>query len=326
MPSRFSPDRLSLVWHAGEPLAVPLPWLERAVCTLSHACRPGQTIRQSLQTNATLIDDHWIAFFRRHDVAVGVSVDGPAPIHDASRRTRAGGGTFERTMAGIERLKAAGVPFDAIAVVTRDSLAAPDAMFAFFRSLKPRTLGFNVEEIEGPNRDCSLAFDGVEAAWRRFLDRFLALWRAAGAPFALRPVEQLLGRAGTRDAGGNDQNRPLSILTVAVDGSMSTFSPELAGTPAPAFADFRFGNVRDGGPELVLRHPAFRAARARIRAGRRRCARTCGYYGVCGGGAPGNKFFETGRFDVAETLFCRLAVKETVEATLAHLEAERRAA
>jgi len=55
-------------------------------------------------------------------------------------------------------------------------------------------------------------------------------------------------------------------------------------------------------------------------AGRRRCARSCGYYDLCLGGSPGNKYFETGRFDVDETLYCRLVIKQTVEATLAHLE------
>ena len=38
---------------------------------------------QSLQTNATLITQAWCDFFIEHHVEVGVSVDGPAFVHDA---------------------------------------------------------------------------------------------------------------------------------------------------------------------------------------------------------------------------------------------------
>jgi sulfatase maturation enzyme AslB (radical SAM superfamily) len=42
-----------------------------------------------------------------------------------------------------------------------------------------------------------------------------------------------------------------------------------------------------------------------IQAGVRKCRESCGYFGLCGGGAPSNKFAENGRFDSTETLYCR---------------------
>ena len=38
-----------------------------------------------MQTNGTLIDDAWAGFFSQHNYLVGVSVDGPAELHDALR-------------------------------------------------------------------------------------------------------------------------------------------------------------------------------------------------------------------------------------------------
>lgn len=324
IPSRFAPDLLSICWHAGEPLAVPLSWYQEAFAQLSAAVRPGQSLRHHFQTNAMLIDPAWIDFFQSHAVSLGVSIDGPRAVHDANRVTRRGVGTFERALRGVDQLRAAGLAFDVIAVLTRASLKDPDGLFDCFAALGPRSLGFNIDEIEGPHRRSSLGTADARAELRGFLDRFFSRHAEAVEPFALRPLVQLrqaaLGRALGQQRRGNDQIEPLSILTVAADGGMSTYSPELIGTPAPEFGDFIFGNVRDGGPELLLANPRFRRLRAQIETGRRRCARSCGYFGICGGGAPGNKFFETGRFETTETLYCRLSIQEMAEAALAHLE------
>lgn len=37
----------------------------------------------------------------------------------------------------------------------------------------------------------------------------------------------------------------------------------------------------------------------------KQCRDTCGYFDLCGGGAPSNKLGENGRFDSTETLYCR---------------------
>jgi len=318
---RHAPDTLDVAWHAGEPLALPHAWLDAACATLAEGARAGQRLRFGVQTNAMLLDDAWIDVLSRHRFTVGVSIDGPRRLHDAQRVTRSGSGTFDAAMAGIERLREAGLRFDVIAVLTRDALDAPDEIFEFFAALSPRSLGFNVEEIEGSHTRSTLEADGTRAAFGNFMTRFLARHADAGAPFRFRALDTL---AGPHDSGArNDQTRPLSIVTVAADGSLSTFSPELIGAPSQRYARFVFGNVRDGGLDQVLRHPAFRRLARDVRAGQRACRTTCGYYGLCGGGAPGNKVFETGSAAATETLYCRLMVKETVEAVLGHLERRR---
>ena len=65
----------TVVWHAGEPLTVPVSWYRDAAAVLAAGWPHGRP-RQSLQTNATLINDEWCRFFRDHSVSVGVSLDG----------------------------------------------------------------------------------------------------------------------------------------------------------------------------------------------------------------------------------------------------------
>ena len=104
-----------------------------------------------------LIDDGWLETFQRHGFRVGVSIDGPQPIHDANRVSRRGQGTHRETMQGISRLRAADYPFDVIAVLTAPALDEPDVLFDFFASLGARSVGFNIDEIEGPNTQSSLS-------------------------------------------------------------------------------------------------------------------------------------------------------------------------
>ena len=58
--------------------------------------------RNTIQTNATLIDEDHISMFHRYKVTVGVSMDGPGELNDTRWF-----GTVERTRAATERSQAA---------------------------------------------------------------------------------------------------------------------------------------------------------------------------------------------------------------------------
>jgi uncharacterized protein len=46
------------------------------------------------------------------------------------------------------------------------------------------------------------------------------------------------------------------------------------------------------------------------------CRSGCAYFGVCGGGSPGNKFYEVGSFSATQTLKCALQTQELTEVVL----------
>ena len=321
--SPFADEPLSVVWHGGEPMTLSPDWYKEAFERIDHASG-GRRVAHAFQTNAIGMNDRWIRLLRERDVRIGVSIDGPKGLHDAYRRTRGGRGSHALSMRGAARLSEAGLPFHLITVLTAASLAQPDALFDFYIAHGFRDVCFNVEEQEGAHPFSSLEGAGTEDAYRLFLDRFFARIAAEDVPFACRELDAARALAltppGARRA--NSQTHPLEILTVAADGAMSTYSPELIGTAAPQYADFRFGNVCDGGPEGILDHPAFRRLRADIDAGVEACAASCPWFDVCGGGAPANKFFEHGHLRGTETLFCRLTRQTGLEAALATLEAD----
>ena len=132
------------------------PLLQEAIAILERHNTLGVRVDHSFQTNGTLIDAEWCAFIKSHNVRIGVSVDGPAFLHDRFRRTRGGKGTHTRVIQGMELLRSEGIPFHVITVLTGASLDYPDELYEFYRQYGISSVGFNVEEIEGPHRHSSL--------------------------------------------------------------------------------------------------------------------------------------------------------------------------
>src|SRR6516164_3169159 len=316
-------EPFSLLWHAGEPLVMPVDFYEEAMTLLGRANRSGVPVDHSFQTNATLVDARWCDFFRRHDVHLGVSVDGPDFLHDRCRRTRQGAGTLDRVLRGIRLLGEHRVPFFALTVLTAESLAYPDELFDFYRSNGIGCVGFNVEEIEGPNISSSLLGPGMREQFRRFFQRFLDLACSADPPLEVREFETSVASVlGPRFGPGSrtQENKPWAIVNVDCEGNFSTYSPELLGISSPRHGSFTLGHVARDPLPAVLAGERFQALESEISLGVERCRQTCPYFAFCGGGAPANKFFETGTFAATETLFCRLHKQVCLDVTLARLE------
>jgi uncharacterized protein len=324
----WTAPEVTIIWHAGEPLVLPPDWYKEAFAIFEHYCPAHARVQHAFQTNATLLDERWLPLLRRADVRVGVSLDGPPDLHDRARTTRDGRGTFERTIEGVRMLRAASVPFHVITVLGLESLSRADDLIDFYLKEELSRVCFNIEEIEGAHRTSSLAAQGVETAFRDFLKRIIErleelegrLWireiAAALATLALPP--------GTAER--NPQVEPLTILSVDSEGGLSTFSPELLGTSAAEFAGFRFGSIHDGGPERLLAHEAFSRAHDQITRGVEACRAGCPWFRWCGGGAPANKYFETGSFAVSETVYCRLTKQVLLDVVLTAIENGRAAA
>ena len=319
-------DTLGVVWHAGEPLAMPLAFYADAIGAIDAEIGAHCSVSHAIQTNATLIDDAWCALFKAHDIRIGVSIDGPADLHDRHRRTRAGRGTHAQVMRGIERLRAHGIAFHAIAVVTAAAFAQADAFCDFFEQLGATELGCNFDEAEGAHTRSSLA--GHEAAHAAFIARLLERWLAGSTlrvrelASALQRIAQPLPRYRRRGQAlpRNAQTMPFALVTVACNGDFTTFSPELLGQHSTEFGDFVLGNVARGGYLASTESTTFARLWREITRGTRACERNCSHFGYCGGGAPANKLYENGDLASTETLYCRTMLKRPFDTVLARLE------
>jgi len=317
-------DPITFLWHAGEPLAVPITYFEDALALGENVNRSfNRSFTYTVQTNAMLLTDEWISLFKRHKVIIGVSIDGPEFIHDRHRVDRYGAGTHARVMKGLAKLRDAAIPFSIIAVLTDYSISYPDAIFEFFVQNSFFEIGFNIEELTGVHDTSSLAGSDKEERVRQFFARFLDLVQCSGLPFRIREFMKAYATimAFPAETRRNSTNIPSEIFTVDVNGDFSTFCPELRGAKSASYADFVMGNVVRDTFESILTNPVFLKINREVAAGVEACRRTCDYWFTCGGGSPSNKYFETGRFDTTETMSCCLHKKAVADVVIEHVEA-----
>ena len=76
--------------HGGEPTLLPKKRFDRLCAILRESLGDVTNLHLGMQTNGTLIDDDWIDLFAKHQVMVGVSIDGPKEAHDRFRPDRRG--------------------------------------------------------------------------------------------------------------------------------------------------------------------------------------------------------------------------------------------
>lgn len=120
-------------WQGGEPLLMGLEFFRRAVELQQRFQRPGIRITNSLQTNGTLIDDEWAAFFREHGFLIGLSLDGLREMHDAFRKDRGGSPSFDRVMKGLDLLRKHSVEFNILTTVHSANAPHPAELYRFMR-------------------------------------------------------------------------------------------------------------------------------------------------------------------------------------------------
>jgi serine-type anaerobic sulfatase-maturating enzyme len=108
---------VQVAWQGGEPTMMGLDFFRRSVELAGRYLRSGQRAVYTIQTNATLLDADWAAFFREQDFLVGVSIDGPRELHDAYRVNKGGKGSFDQVMRGLDHLRGAGVEWNALTTI-----------------------------------------------------------------------------------------------------------------------------------------------------------------------------------------------------------------
>jgi uncharacterized protein len=187
--SPFVNNHLTVLWHAGEPLVLGVDYCQRALELLERHRRPDVSVTVHFQTNGTLLNQEWIDFFRATGAQVGVSLDGPAELHDRSRKTRRGTGTYQEVMRGVRLLQSNDFSFHVITVLTRESLSSAAKMFEFYAQNNITDVAFNVEEIEGIHDSSSLRSDDASAQMRGFLREFFELTASRHPRIRVRELE-----------------------------------------------------------------------------------------------------------------------------------------
>lgn len=326
-------DHVAIVWHSGEPLTLPTGYYQQAIDLITRLrnqkARRDIELEFDFQTNAVLISEDWIEFFKRnqHQLHLGVSCDGPASMHDAFRKNWGGKSTHSKVVAGMQKLVEAEIPFKVISVITDETLRDPDGFLEFFIRWSDALSGFHFNIIA----DGTLADQTGLTYGRQDRDRYYNFYRRLlrrtqsrsmdAAVFDVQNFTQAIARILRPD---NDTvaiaSLPIRTLNVDAAGFVTTF---YAGLEKSAFADhyddglgLALGNILHSSLEQMLNTSKFRRISADFKNSQAVCKATCDYYQLCSGGFELSKLSEHGTYNAAETAACSIIVKTLADAVL----------
>jgi len=312
---------VNFLWHAGEPLAVPIGFYENAVLRIAAAKPAWVNVTHSVLSNGIAVNERWCNFFKEHEFDVGLSIDGSERLHNANRLSRNGLGTFRLAERALQLLQLHGLDPYVLTTVHELTLDSASELFDFYRSHGVTRIGLNFEEMIGNRLASTFKLDQVEARVRSFLREFYHLYQADGSIFVREfdSLKHILLQRIDLNRHSLDTVTPLSIVTIDHEGYFSSFAPELADVKHPLYGDFSFGNVLTSSFEDAAASDKFRDVSADIRLGVEMCRASCEYFPVCGANLPAHKLAENGKFSSTETLNCRLSVKAVSDIVVDYL-------
>lgn len=129
-------------WHGGEPSLAGIDFYRKVIDFQRKNNTKGIRIINGIQTNGIAIDDHWCRFLAEHHFLVGISIDGPAPIHNRNRLQVSGKTTFKKVIKAYELLLKYGITAEILCVVNASNVNFPGEIYDFFKFLKAPFISF----------------------------------------------------------------------------------------------------------------------------------------------------------------------------------------
>jgi len=264
---------------------------------------------------SSLIDNDWCEFFKSYGFKIGVSIDGPGLVN-GHRIDWQGRETYTRIMRSVHLLKAFGIDFTCIAVISNDSLTKAHDIYQFFCEVGCESFGINLEEYLGTN---SSSVDNEEMV-KRFWEELFNEWHQ-NPKVQVREFNDILHWMGSLIGEKTSiPNRTDVFPTIGWDGSVVLLSPELLGAKSAVHADFVVGNILKEDLREILEQGQQTLYVREYRSGVEQCRSVCDFFHYCRGGQAANKFFELGKIAGTETTHCRNSQQRPVKTVLKFLE------
>ena len=275
---------VSFTWHGGEPTLAGMDFYKKALELERKYLPRGWEVWNNLQTNGLLLNEGWCRFLKESRFDVGLSIDGPAAVHDANRRLVNGAGTFERVRASIRRLREAGVEPDLLCTVNAESEQRPREVYRGLRDTRCGWVQFIPVVIRDPEGGAAPGSVSPEG-YGRFLTEVFDEWvsRDLGSLDV-----QLFAEMARILAGGEASLCWMSpvcgrVLIAEEDGAVYS---------CDHFVDpgHRLGSLREGSLARMADSAFQRAFGQSKQDSLTDECRACPYLRFCGGGCPKDRF------------------------------------
>ncbi|MCE9891086.1 anaerobic sulfatase maturase [Kluyvera intermedia] len=121
---------VEFTWQGGEPTLAGIAFYEKAL-QLQSKYAGKKRITNSIQTNGVLIDEAWAEFLAKNKFLVGLSIDGPAWLHDRYRKNRSEQSVFNKILRAMNLLKKHYVDVNILTVVNNVTAEHPQEIYEY---------------------------------------------------------------------------------------------------------------------------------------------------------------------------------------------------
>jgi len=285
----YSYPNSTFAFQGGEPTLCGPEFFARLCELQKHYGRPGQNISNSLQTNAVLLNERWCEIFREYHFLLGVSIDGPQPVHDLYRCNKEGRGTWQQVMRSIELLQKRRVDFNALCVVSTANVESPRQLYKFYKSLGIEFLQFiPLAEFDAQGRP--LPFTPSPEQYGRFLCEMFDLWWPDMRRVRIRFFDNLAEAIAGQKPGACTMHASCdSYVVVEYNGDVY---------PCDFFVEpgWRLGNIHEDSWIDIARKEARYNFAGKKAVEQPECA-VCEYRSLCHRGCPHLRRARNGRFE-----------------------------
>ena len=279
--------QVHFAWQGGEPTLMGLDFFRRVVELQQKYLPSGWTCTNALQTNGTLLTPDWCEFLKANHFLVGISIDGPAHLHDHYRVDKGQRPTHSKVMRGLRLLQEHGVEYNVLCVVNNVNAEEPLNVYNFFKENGVEWIQFiPIVEHLGDGKVSSRSV-GPEQ-WGRFLTAIFDEWvrHDVGRIFVQTFEETIRNEAGL--TGGLCVFQETCGDALAMEHNGDLFSCDHFVLP-----EFKLGNILElpivemaNSPEQIAFGKAKRDALPSY-------CRRCEVLSLCYGECPKNRFVTT---------------------------------
>jgi uncharacterized protein len=130
--AKYSNEKeINFIFHGGEPMLI-RPDIYGESIRFAKMKFPELNIKFSMQSNGFVLTDSFVEIIKKHDIHMGISIDGCEKIQDSQRRTVANQPTYTTVKKNIDKLLRAGVSVSCLMVLTKNALLVGYDYLRFF--------------------------------------------------------------------------------------------------------------------------------------------------------------------------------------------------
>ena len=279
-------EKITMIWHGGEPLLLGPDYYASALEFQDRHCPTTKSrIDHSIQTNLTCFKEDFVAIFQKLGItSVGTSYD---PIPRLRGPGQQDSEKYNRMfMDALALLRRKNIDWGMIYVVTKKTLEKPLDVFFFLTNLQPRgAIMFNPVLIyDDQRKDVAITpeefvefLGAIFPVWWKYRDRYPEI-----EPFKslAKNIIEKKHELSCNDSGACSH----SHINITPDGETSQCGRS---------ADWNlllYGNIRNKSLEEILDHPLRAELHGRSKILRENDCKECIYWELCHGGCPLDSF------------------------------------